>query len=87
MWAMVLAEAAVAFDPASIMPALSTLGSLGFAVWYAYYTTTVAVPKLLESHRAERDQMQARFDATIHDLLVEMKQQRDQFEAWMRTKN
>lgn len=70
-------------DASGYLPAISTVGSLGFAVWYAYYTTTVAIPKLLEAHRAERLEMQQRFDAALHELLAEMKDQRNQFAAWM----
>lgn len=77
--------AAVQFDGSSIMPALSMVGSLGFAVWYAWYTTTVSIPKLLEGHRVERLEMQTRFDATVHELLDEMRQQRTEFAAWRST--
>ena len=78
------AEAAAAIhDISEYLPAVSTLGSLGFAVWYAYYTTTVAIPKLLEAHRTERLELQERFDAALHELLVELKEQRTQFATWM----
>lgn len=78
-----LAEQSAAIDPSSILPALSTVGSFGFAVWYAWYTTTVSIPKLLEAHRLERLEMQSRYDATIHDLLTDMKEQRTVFAASM----
>lgn len=85
-WLQILAAdpgpAPVAFDPSTILPALSTVGSLGFAVWYAWYTTTVSIPKLLEAHRQERLEMQVRFDATVHELLNELKEQRCAFAAW-----
>ncbi|MBS0207089.1 MAG: hypothetical protein JSS49_29790 [Planctomycetes bacterium] len=72
----------LSFDPSTLLPAVSTVGSLGFAVWYAYYTTTAVIPKLLEAHRAERLEMQTRFDAQIEQLLAEMKEQRNEFIAW-----
>lgn len=87
---LILAEAAA--DASNLLPAISAIGSLGFAVWYAYYTTTVAIPKLLDAHAAERLAMQTRFDkaladeraefaGVIHGLLAEMKEQRLQFAA------
>jgi hypothetical protein len=46
---LLILAAEAAADVSSYLPAVSTLGSLGFAVWYAYYTTTVAIPKLLDA--------------------------------------
>lgn len=80
---LLILAAEAAADVSGYLPAVSTLGSLGFAVWYAYYTTTVAIPKLLEAHRAERLELQQRFDSALHELLAEMKEQRTQFAAWM----
>lgn len=82
MWfAYILAANEVAGAPSvdisAIMPAVSNLGALGFAVWYAYYTTTVAIPKLIADHRAERTEMQTRFDGTNARLIEEMKQTRE----------
>lgn len=85
-----LTIAADAVDSGSILPMVSMIGSLGFAVWYAWYVTTVAIPKLMDNHRAEREEMQKRFDQLLLDLrtdfnndlhaqLVEMKEQRQQF--------
>lgn len=82
---LLIAEGAAvaAFDLGSIAAPVSALTSVGFAVWYAYYVTTVAMPKLMDAHRAERTEMQTRFDTAIHDLLGEMKEQRQQFSEWM----
>ena len=82
-----VAPASIAMDPSAILPAVSTVGSLGFAVWYAWYTTTVSIPKLLEAHRQERLEMQTRFDATVMQLLTEMKEQRSEFAAWRTAAN
>lgn len=71
--------AAGPFDPSTLLPTVSALGSLGFAVWYAYYTTTVMIPKLLEAHRTERQELQMRFDARLQQLLAELKEQRQEF--------
>jgi len=73
------AASASLLDPGSLLPAVSAMGSLGFAVWYAYYTTTVVIPKLLEAHRAERQEMQIRFDNRLQQLLTELKEQRLDF--------
>lgn len=61
------------------LPALSTVGSLGFAVWYAWYTTTVLIPRMLDAHRAERTEMQNRFDLQLRALVDEMRSQREYF--------
>ena len=58
-------------DMSSVLPALSTVGSLGFAVWYAYYTTTFSLPKMAESHRQERTEMQVRFDSLLREKMTE----------------
>lgn len=91
-----LAEAS-GFSGSDIAPALSTLGSLGISIWYVYHTTTVSIPRMQADHKAEREQMQERWDkqsdeqradfsATIQSLLVEMKEQRSQFAEWMRSR-
>jgi len=94
MKSCLLMLAADVTDAGTILPAVSMVGSLGFAVWYAWYVTTVAIPKLMADHRAERENVQKRFDQNVidlrsdfnsdlHALLVEMKEQRAQFTAWM----
>lgn len=64
-------------------PAIASIGSIGISSWHVYYTTTVTIPKLLQSHADERTEMQKRHDTAIHELLSEMKEQRQQFAAWM----
>ena len=73
---MHLLTLAAELDASSVLPAISTVGSLGFAVWYAYFVTTSVLPKLSESHRQERTEMQTRFDAIVHDFLTELKELR-----------
>ena len=75
-----LAEASQTID---LAPTVSSLGSLGFSVWYAWYTTTVVIPKLLDSHKQERAEMQERHDARVHELMNEIKEQRQQFAQLM----
>lgn len=66
-------------DPSAVLPAVSTVGSLGFAVWYAWYTTTSVIPKLLDAHRQERQEMEVRHDGQITKLLEDFKEQRVQW--------
>lgn len=65
-------------DPASLLPALSTVSSIGFALWYSYYNVTSVIPKMLADHRAERTEMQERFDQALHALVDELKDTRRQ---------
>lgn len=71
------------FNPADLTAPLSALSSIGFAVWYSWYVTTVAMPKMLESHREERKAAADQHADSVHELLMEMKEQRLQFTAWM----
>ena len=71
---MNLAETATALDVSAITPALSAIGSLGFAIWFAYYTTTVTLPNQQKEHR----------DA-IKELVAEMRSSRDAFDRWRMT--
>ena len=73
---MQLLTLAADVDASSVLPAVSTLGSLGFAVWYAWYTTTVSLPKMQDGHRQERTEMQTRFDTALHDMLAELREMR-----------
>lgn len=70
---MLLAEG---IDPVAILPALSTISSVGFAIWYSWYVTTVAFPRREAESRAEREEMQRRFDACLQVLTEELKQVR-----------
>lgn len=80
---LMLAEGSAAFDPNSLAAPLSSLGSIGFAVWYAWYQTTVTIPNMLKEHREERTLMQQRFDIATTAMLVEMQAQRRQYMSWM----
>lgn len=39
------------------------IASLGFAVWYAWFTTTTTIPRLQEAAKQERDSILAEFRA------------------------
>lgn len=67
--------------PIDIANIASTVGSIGFAVWYAWHTTTKTIPDMQDSHRKERSETQARYDALTQALLVELKAEREQYDA------
>jgi hypothetical protein len=46
------------------------LGSLAFAVWFAYHTTTKTLPELHATHKAERDHMMVRFENNLDKILT-----------------
>ncbi len=71
LWLM--AEASPMADPSAWMPAISSVTSLGFAIWFSWYTTTKTIPDLLKDHRGERE-----------GIIEEMKQQREAFESALR---
>lgn len=99
------ASASGGMSTSDIGPAISMIGSLGISIWYVYYTTTVAIPRmhrshrierfqLIAAHRAERGEMQDRFDKALVEmrsefdtdvqaLLTELKESRLQFTQWM----
>ena len=66
--------------PIDISNVAGVLGSIGFAVWYAWYTTTKTIPDMQSSHRAERLEAQARYDASTAAILSELKAEREQFD-------
>lgn len=88
MLSTLLAEAAQAngIDLSSIMPAISAVGSLGFAIWFAYYTTTVTLPNQQKEHRDERDKRDQLHYDTIKGLIAELKDARDSFDRWRSAK-
>ncbi len=70
------------FDASAITPVVSAVGSLGFAIWFAWYTTVYTLPALQKEHRDERAQAQAVFAQTVKDLVEEMKSSREMFDRW-----
>lgn len=64
--------------PIDVPNMLSTIGSIGFAVWYAWHTTTKTIPDMQNSHKAERLEAHVRFDAAMQLLLEELKAEREQ---------
>lgn len=74
--------AAVAMTLDSIMPAISSLSSVGFALWFAHYATTVAMPKQQAEHReAMREQCHVHA-TTIKELVGELREHRESYDRW-----
>ena len=61
----ILAEAVPGLDVSAITPALSAIGSLGFAIWFAYYTTTKTLPDQQKEHREQIRELTETHSATI----------------------
>jgi hypothetical protein len=79
---LLLADAAAQFDPSTLTPAVSSVLSLGFAVWYAWYTVCYVLPGMQKEHReAMRDAMATHAD-TIKSMLTELKESRDAHDRW-----
>lgn len=76
---LLIAEGNASFGVTDIAPAISSLGSIGFAVWYAWYTTTKSIPDLLASHKVERGELLTELKAAR----LEATEARLQFAKWM----
>lgn len=80
---LMLAEAAAPpVDMASVTPFVASISSLGFAIWFAYYTVSVTLPNQQKEHREERSQIRCELIETIDKLVSEMKNQREAFDRW-----
>jgi hypothetical protein len=82
-----------AMDVSAITPALSAIGSLGFAIWFAYYTTTKTLPEqqkehrdaikeLTETHSGTIKELTETHAGTIKEMMAEMRSGRESFERW-----
>ena len=70
--------------PDIISPIVSNLTSIGFAVWFAVRTVTKTIPDMQKEHREERKEMMLRFEASIKELLIELKASRETHDRWKR---
>lgn len=77
---LILADAGVSLTDA--MPAISAVGSLGFAIWFAWYTTTTTIPNQQKEHREAIDRLTMTHSETIKEIVTEMRSQRDAYEKW-----
>jgi hypothetical protein len=51
-------------------------GGVGFAIWYGYYMTTVAIPKIIASNAENVEKISGRHDATIKQIHEELRADR-----------
>lgn len=90
MWA--LAEAS-GLDAAAITAGVSSVTSLGFAVWFAWYTTVYTLPgqqklhaeqmdKRELAHAEQLDKKDVVHATTIKTLVDELKSERMDFDRW-----
>jgi len=77
-----LAADAVAFDVASITPAISAIGSVGFAVWHSWFVTTKTIPTQQAEHREAIKELTQTYSQTTRELVNEMKEQRESYDRW-----
>jgi hypothetical protein len=64
------------------MPAVSAVGSLGFAIWFAWYTTTTAIPRQQQEHRQQIKELSDTHARTISELVAELRAGRESFDRW-----
>lgn len=83
---IMIAEAATTQVVESVMPAISSVSSLGFAIWFAWYTATHTIPKQQQEHREAIKDLTSLHAKTIEDLLDELKEQRDAYDRWKSAK-
>jgi len=81
---MILAEAG-GLDVSSVTPALSAIGSLGFAIWFAYHTTTVTLPNQQKEHREQIKELADTHSNTIKELVSELRAERESYDRWRMT--
>lgn len=53
--------------PASLEGA-SSLTSIGFAIWYGWYVTTKAIPRIVDQHSAQLDKAEASHGRQLESL-------------------
>ena len=96
MLLLLLAEAGAAVAGVTltdVTPIISSIGSLGFAIWFAYYTATTLIPNQQKEHRDQIEKItnthantiekSAAYHSSMVDKIVgEMKAARDSFERW-----
>lgn len=90
-----LAESA-AFDVSAITPAVSAIGSLGFAIWFAFHTVTKTLPRqqkehreqlkeIIDGHREEIKAVVTKCESVVDKVVVEMRSTRESFDQWRAT--
>ena len=68
---MLIADAAATAANTDLLPIISSIGSIGFAVWFGGYTTMYTIPNMQKLHTE-----------SIKELVAEMRDQRESFDKW-----
>lgn len=80
---LILAEAAIGLT--DFTPVVSAIGSLGFAIWFAYYTTTTTLPNQQKEHRDQIRELSETHANTIKELVAELRAGRESYDRWRMT--
>jgi hypothetical protein len=78
----ILAENQAGINIGDILPALSSVSSIGFSIWLSYYTTTTTIPRMQQQHMEERKAAHDAFQQSLKELVDELKQTRADFDRW-----
>ena len=78
----ILADGQAGINIDSILPALSSMSSIGFSIWLSYYTTTTTIPNMQKQHMEERKSAHDAFQQSLKELVDELKQTRSDFDRW-----
>ena len=70
---------------ADLAPIFSSVGSIGFAVWFGGYTAMYLLPGMQKAHIDAVDKITGKHADTIRQLVEEMKEQREAFDRWRAT--
>lgn len=70
---------------ADLAPIFSSVGSIGFAVWFGGYTAMYLLPGMQKAHIDAVDKITDKHAETIKQLVDEMKEQREVFDRWRTT--
>ena len=70
---------------ADLAPIFSSVGSIGFAVWFGGYTAMYLLPGMQKAHIDAVDKITGKHAETIKQLADEMKEQREAFDRWRTT--
>lgn len=79
---ILLSDAVPMMSAADVMPAISSVGSLGFAIWFAYYTTTTTLPTQQKQHQEQLAKVTETHAQTIKELVAELRLGREAYERW-----
>lgn len=84
-----VADAVSTIDSSAILPAISTIGSLSFAVWYAWFVTTKSMPDQQREHRDQVERIIASHEKMVFGIVADHREDVDklgqQYDRWFRT--